>query len=249
MNCEWRVRLDGYVDGELSPETRAQFEQHVRDCPSCASTALSRLQMKRGIRAAAVARYTPTAGLRFRVEQMTNPRPRASLPWLPRFSLAVAALVLVMVAAALWLARSRPADFAGELVDLHVSTLASANPVDVLSSDRHTVKPWFEGRLPFAFTLPNLQGSPFRLIGGRVAYFQRSPGAQLLFGLGKHQISVFIFQQSVRQLRSSPETLELGFTIDTWNQDGLRYAAVGDTEPAQIRALRQLFQATHSNKP
>jgi anti-sigma factor RsiW len=45
MNCEWRVRLDGYVDGELSPETRAQFEQHVRDCPSCASTALSRLQM------------------------------------------------------------------------------------------------------------------------------------------------------------------------------------------------------------
>jgi anti-sigma factor RsiW len=249
MNCEWLVRLDGYVDGELSPEKRAQYEQHLRDCPSCASTALSRLQMKRGIRAAAAGRYRPSAELRFRVARMTSPRPRASFPWLPQFSLAVAALVLVMVAAALWLARSRPADFASELLDLHVSTLASANPVDVLSSDRHTVKPWFEGRLPFAFILPNLQEAPFRLIGGRLTYVQQAPGAQLLFGLGKHQISVFIFQQSVRQLRSSTETRELGFTIDTWTQDGLRYAAVGDTEPAQIRALRQLFQAAHSNKP
>ena len=249
MSCEWRARLDSYVDGELSPETRAQYEQHLRDCPSCASTALSRLQMKRGIRAAAAGRYTPPARLRFRVAQMTSPPPPVSHRWLPQFSLAVAALVLVAVAAALWLARPRPTNFANELVDLHVSTLASANPVDVLSSDRHTVKPWFEGRLPFAFTLPNLQGSPFRLIGGRLTYVQQTPGAQLLFGVGKHQISVFIFQQSARQLWSSPETVELGFTIDTWTQDGLRYAAVGDTEPAQIHALRQLFQATDSNKP
>ena len=134
-------------------------------------------------------------------------------------------------------------------MDLHVSTLASANPVDVFSSDRHTVKPWFEGRLPFAFTLPNLQGSPFRLIGGRVAYFRQNPGAQLLVGVGKHQISVFIFQQEGRGLEFWPETHELGFTVETWSQDGLRYAAVGDTEPSQIHALRQLFQATYSGKP
>lgn len=249
MNCEWRVRLDGYVDGELSPQTEAQYEQHLRDCPSCSSTALSRLQMKRAIRTAAAGRYRPSAELRSRVARMASPRPRVSLPWLPQFSLAAAALVLVMVAAALWLARPRPANFASELVDLHVSTLASANPVDVFSSDRHTVKPWFEGRLPFAFTLPNLQGSPFRLIGGRVAYFRQNPGAQLLVGVGKHQISVFIFQQEGRGLEFWPETHELGFTVETWSQDGLRYAAVGDTEPSQIHALRQLFQATYSGKP
>lgn len=247
MNCEWRVRLDGYVDGELSPETQAQYEQHLRDCPSCSSAVLSCLQMKRGIRAAAAGRYAPATGLRLRVAQMTSPPPRVSHPWLPQFNLAAAALVLVMVAGTMWLARPPATNFASELLDLHVSTLASANPADVLSSDRHTVKPWFEGRLPFAFTLPNLQGSPFRLIGGRLTYFQQSPGAQLLFGAGKHQISVFIFQESARQLRFPPETQDLGFTIDTWSQDGLSYAVVGDTEPSQIHALRQLFQATHSN--
>jgi len=249
MNCEWRVRLDGYVDGELSPEKQAQYEQHLRDCPSCAGALLSCMQMKRGIRSAAAARYIPPAELHFRVAQVISPAPRITYRWLPQFSLAVAALMLVVVAAAVWLARPRATDFASELLDLHVSALASANPADVLSSDRHTVKPWFEGRLPFAFNLPDLQGSPFRLIGGRLTYFQQSPGAQLLFGLGKHQISLFIFQEGALQLRPSPGTQELGFTIDTWSQDGLRYAAVGDTEPAQIHALRQLFQAAHSNKP
>src|SRR5579864_5485550 len=237
MNCECRVRLHGYVDGELSPEKQAQYEQHLRDCPSCAGALLSCMQMKRGIRSAAAARYIPPAELHFRVAQVISPAPRITYRWLPQFSLAVAALMLVVVAAAVWLARPRATDF------------ASANPADVLSSDRHTVKPWFEGRLPFAFNLPDLQGSPFRLIGGRLTYFQQSPGAQLLFGLGKHQISLFIFQEGALQLRPSPGTQELGFTIDTWSQDGLRYAAVGDTEPAQIHALRQLFQAAHSNKP
>ena len=62
-----------------------------------------------------------------------------------------------------------------ELVDLHVATLASSNPIDVVSSDRHTVKPWFEGKIPFTFNLPELQNSPFTLVGGRVSYLNQSP--------------------------------------------------------------------------
>ncbi len=82
-----------------------------------------------------------------------------------------------------------------ELVDQHVATLASSNPVDVVSTDRHTVKPWFEGKIPFTFNLPDLQGSPFALAGGRVAYVKQSPGAELIFRIRQHQISVFIFQE------------------------------------------------------
>ncbi len=64
-----------------------------------------------------------------------------------------------------------------ELADLHVTALASANPVDVVSSDRHTVKPWFEGKIPFTFNLPELQDSELTLVGGRIAYLGQSPGS------------------------------------------------------------------------
>ena len=76
-----------------------------------------------------------------------------------------------------------------------MATLASANPVDVISTDRHTVKPWFEGKIPFTFNLPELEGSPFALVGGRVSYLNQSPGAELIFRVRQHQISVFIFQE------------------------------------------------------
>ena len=80
-----------------------------------------------------------------------------------------------------------------ELADLHVATLASATPVDVISTDRHTVKPWFEGKIPFTFNLPELQGTEFSLVGGRVTYLSQAPGAHLLYRLRKHELSVFIF--------------------------------------------------------
>ena len=100
-----------------------------------------------------------------------------------------------------------------EIADLHVTELASTNPVDVVSTDQHTVKPWFAGKLPFSFNIPELQNSDFTLVGGRVAYFQHSPGAQLLFKLRKHQLSVFIFKEEPREFpfhareRSSPPGL------------------------------------------
>jgi anti-sigma factor RsiW len=76
-----------------------------------------------------------------------------------------------------------------------VATIASANPVDVVSTDRHTVKPWFAGKIPFTFNLPDLQGSAFTLVGGRVSYLRQSPGAELIFKIRQHQVSVFIFQE------------------------------------------------------
>jgi anti-sigma factor RsiW len=74
----------------------------------------------------------------------------------------------------------------GELPDLHVATTASANPVEVISTGRHTVKPWFQGKLPFTFNLPELQDSTYKLLGDKLVYFEHAPGAQLLYELHKH---------------------------------------------------------------
>ena len=82
-----------------------------------------------------------------------------------------------------------------EIADLHVATLASSSPVDVISTDRHTVKPWFQGKIPFAFDLPELQNSEFSLLGGRMTYLDQTPGAHLIYDVRKHHISVFVFQE------------------------------------------------------
>ena len=108
---------------------------------------------------------------------------------------ATAAAVLLVVAVLVTVKRNGEQQLMSELVDQHVATLASPNPVDVVSTDRHTVKPWFAGKIPFTFNLPELQDSPFVLVGGRVSYLNQSPGAELIFRVRQHQISVFIFQE------------------------------------------------------
>src|SRR5262249_26264580 len=115
-----------------------------------------------------------------------------------------------------------------ELVDEHVATLASANPVDVISTDRHTVKPWFQGKIPFTFNIPELQGSPFALIGGKVSYLGQSPGAHLIFRIRAHQISVFIFQDQAGADSGESFRTDLSFEVRTWKTNGLRYFMVGD---------------------
>jgi anti-sigma factor RsiW len=131
-----------------------------------------------------------------------------------------------------------------ELADLHVATLASANPVDVISSDRHNVKPWFAGKIPFTFNLPDLQGSQFELIGGRVSYLDQSPGAQLLFRVRKHQVSAFIFQaRTVPRGFERPEEMDAqSFHLESWQRDGLQYFIISDVASDDLRALKELLK-------
>jgi anti-sigma factor RsiW len=149
--------------------------------------------------------------------------------------LAAAAVIAIVIAGATLL-RARDAA-ARELVDLHTTVLASANPVDVLSTDRHTVKPWFEGRLPFAVDLPDL-APPFRLIGGRVIYWRGQPGAYLLIGKGAHRISLFVFANDAvpRAMASHPN-----MTIEVWRAKGLAYVAVADVPEEDLQQLRRAF--------
>jgi anti-sigma factor RsiW len=122
--------------------------------------------------------------------------------------------------------------------------MASANPVDVISTDRHTVKPWFQGKLPFTFNLPELQNSPFKLVGGRVAYFKHSAGAQLLFELRNHQMSVFILQDQAGMIPfETGATREMAFNVETWSEGGLRYVVLGDANASDIHELSELLRA------
>jgi anti-sigma factor RsiW len=249
MTCDWVPKLDLYVDGELSGDELKEVEVHLQACPACAADALSRLQLKRMTESAG-RRFSPRPEFRLKVAQSIDAakRPQWVWRWAPVLA-AAAALVLMVIPGALWLQHSRSEQALGELADLHVSTLASANPVDVVSSDRHTVKPWFQGKLPFTFNLPELEASPFKLIGGRLTYFQQSPGAQLLFDAGKHRISVFIFQNRAEFNRlnsGSSLNRNLAFNSETWSEGGLWYFVVGDASPTDVHGLSELLRSARS---
>ena len=247
MVCEsWKVKLDTYIDGELPEAEMRTFDAHVRSCPSCSADALTRVQIKRAIQVAGK-RFTPSAEFRKRMQLSLAPKRQRSfrLGWM----LATAAVVILVVGtltSAYLGNRSGRDQVFSEIADLHVATLASSSPVDVISTDRHTVKPWFQGKIPFAFNLPELQNSEFSLLGGRMTYLDQTPGAHLIYDVRKHHISVLVFQE-----RSLPASLDknslsptkLPFNMETWRQSGLRYFVIGDASAADIDKLAQLFKA------
>jgi anti-sigma factor RsiW len=249
MACNsWTEKLDTYVDGELPAAEARALDEHLRGCSSCAAQALRNVQQKRAIHAAGQ-RFNPDPAFRARIQKIVAaPKPTLwSQRWLPAFAIATAGVLLIASAFLLTLQHNRRGDqqLISELVDQHVAILASANPVDVVSTDRHTVKPWFAGKIPFTFNLPELQGSPFILVGGRVSYLRQSPGAELIFRVRQHQISVFIFQdQAPREAGiNEPVRTALSFQVRTWRHNGLQYFVIGDASPQDLDNLSELIKA------
>src|ERR1700687_3466356 len=222
------------------------FDVHVHNCASCSSDALTRVQMKRAIQVAGK-RFTPSAEFRRRMQRSIAPKPQLSLGLGWMFAAATAIVLVVGALTSTYVGtRSGRGQVFSEIADLHVATLASSSPVDVISTDRHTVKPWFQGKIPFAFDLPELQNSGFSLLGGRMTYLDQAPGAHLIYDVGKHHISVFVFQERSLPARLSDSSLQpgkLSFNMETWSQGGLRYFVIGDASAANIDSLAQLFKA------
>lgn len=250
MACEsWREKLDAYVDGELPSSDAAALSKHLRECAACSSRALELVQGKRAV-AAAGKRYQPSAQLREKVRRSLGQASRREGSWVWKIVALPATLVLVLSAAVgLYVEheKTQRQRVYSELTDLHVATLASATPVDVVSTDRHTVKPWFQGRVPFTFNLPDLSQSDYQLLGGRVVYLEQTPGAQLIFQLRKHDISVFIFPERDLPRADFASEQRLSFHLQSWSQGGLRYFVVGDVSAEDVGRLAALLRTAESS--
>jgi anti-sigma factor RsiW len=248
MACDaWRDKLDAYLDGELAPADARELSVHTRSCAACAADALERVQLKRSV-AAAGRRYEPSAQLRASILKSVSAKPEKRMGW--KWAIVAVPVFSVVILSALVQSyygreNARRQHVYSELADLHVATLASTTPVDVVSTDRHTVKPWFAGKIPFTFNLPELQGTEFTLLGGRVTYLAQTPGAQLIYQVRKHEVSVFIFQDRGEQTAALPSgpLKALSFSVENWTQNGLRYFVIGDVGPDDIQALSKLLRA------
>src|SRR5277367_3092486 len=232
MSCDQDpTMLAAYFDGELPQDQLATIQEHIASCPRCAAEIAKLASLRRNLRTAR-GRFAPSAEFKRKMQQQfAKPTPR---PRMLRFFPAVLALAAMLLLAFGWTQYSRRADTFAEVADLHVNTLASANPFDVVSSDRHTVKPWFQGRIPFSFSVPEFAGTSFTLLGGRMVYLHQQPGAQLIVGARQHKISVLIFQESSELARAFSVVDEVhsrnSFSIETWHSGGLRFLVIGDTD-------------------
>ena len=247
MDCDQNpVTLGSYLDGELPAEQAGSVREHVGSCPKCAAELADLVIVRRTLRPAR-GMFTPSSEFRRRIERQIELPRRRTFGWqlIPATILAAAVLLLAVA----WTLHSQRSDEFAEVADMHVGALASANPVDVVSTDRHTVKPWFQGKIPFSFNVPELAGTDFNLIGGRLVYFHQRPGAQLIVAMRAHKISVLIFQDSPEMDHAfavpAGVSYRDAFSIETWQSQGLRFFVVGDAEPAGIARLVQLFKAAN----
>jgi len=248
MVCEvWKSRLDIYLDGELPSEEMLAFDRHVHNCPTCRPDALARVQLKRSIHTVGK-RFTASPELRKRVQLRIGAKPRRgdlAFAWMMATAV-IAVLGVVGLASTYWARdRARTEQVYSEVADLHVGMLASSAPVEVVSTDRHTVKPWLQGRIPFAFDLPELQNSEFSLLGGRITYLAQTPGAHLVYEVGKHRISVLVFQEGSLRVsldENAPAKKKLSFNVETWTQGGLRYFVIGDASAIDVNNLAELLK-------
>ncbi|HEY1499990.1 MAG TPA: zf-HC2 domain-containing protein [Acidobacteriaceae bacterium] len=239
------ARLAAYMDGELTAAEALGVEEHVRGCSECALEIAALARLRRGLLAAR-GRYVPDPALKRRIQQQMAKPTRRTGAWLWLMPATIGLAAVVVLFTMVWTQRSVSSQGFGEVADLHVSDLASANPVDVVSTDRHTVKPWFAGRIPFTFNVPEFGGSEYTLMGGRVAYLEQQPGAQLIVGLRQHRISVLIFRETAEMARVFPAVGTVrqrdSFNVATWQTSELRFVVIGDADAAGIEKLAGMMK-------
>ena len=242
-----RETLAAYLDGEVQADQASVIEKHLRTCTQCAAEVATMVSMRRALRPAR-ARFAPSPEFRRRIQAQVAPRRRSFRPF-GGWTMALAALA-ILVAALVWTRQNAlRSDAYREVADLHASDLASSNPYDVVSSDRHTVKPWFQGRIPFAFNLPEFAGTEFTLLGGRLVYLHQQPAAQITVGLRQHKISILIMQESgglagAFPISGGPDVRD-SFNVQTFASHGLRFFVIGDAEKTEIQRLAQALQSAN----
>jgi anti-sigma factor RsiW len=244
-----RNLLDAYTDDELDLATSLEIERHLNDCPGCAEKLENRRILKRALRADALYFKAPDA-LRKNVVNSLPASPHTM--WVNRLrqniwvSMAAALIVGVLVTAGLFqtplLRSTAPAPLAEQVVASHIRSLMADHLSDVVSTDQHTVKPWFDGKIDFAPTVINLQDQGFPLIGGRLDYLDDRPVTALVYRRDKHIINLFIWPNNSAPRDDAPITIQ-GYHVIHWQDAASTYWAVSDLEISQLETFVQLIQA------
>jgi anti-sigma factor RsiW len=239
MSCEHVERdLDAYLDRELDPSAAAVVRAHISECAACRRQVAERDALSQLVRAAPY--YTAPERLRTQIMARTA-RPKR-LPRVVTWAAAAVLLLSVSAGVGVGVVRWSASDvdrIAAAAVDSHVRSLMAAHLYDVESTDQHTVKPWFLGKLDFAPPVTDLAGIGFPLVGGRLDYLYGQPAAALVYQRRKHTINVFVLP-AVNERSSGASSLTVrGFHTHHWVRDGMSFWAVSDVNDTELTTFVQ----------
>lgn len=251
MECrDARQLLGAHLDGELRGREALDVARHVEGCAECAAAYAALSSLQRAVRSEAT---------RYRAPETLEARVRAALPasrrqepnavvrsW-QRLALGSAFASALAIAFAIGVFVTKPQSddlVADDIVASHVRSLMSGRPVDVASSERHTVKPWFAGKLDYSPPVLDLADQGFPLEGGRVDYVLHRPVAALVYRRHQHTINLYVVPASPGAASSGPtaETRQ-GFQLLRWIHGGMEYIAISDAEAGELAQLRAALVA------
>jgi anti-sigma factor RsiW len=252
---ETQTLLHAYVDGELEMTANLEFEKHLEACPACVQAHARLRQLQRALQTQ-LPYHTPPRQLRFKVQTALRRagRPASARHLAPPRWFAIAACVAVVLLGGWALATVlAPSPNQGgdivvrELVAAHIrSLMVDKHQLDVESSDRHTVKPWFKGKIDFAPTVQDFSQQGFPLVGGRLDYLDNRPVAVLVYKRREHPINLFIWPVGAAADAAQSTIERQGYHLVRWTQTGMNYSAVSDLDVRELQDFAKLVQ-TSSN--
>ena len=254
MTCELsQTRLHAYFDGELDAMGAAEFERHLESCPDCDT----RLAAEEKLRSALVGAQLYARAPETLRRKLQISLPKAAIPpplkdmrspveksW--RWLAIAASVILAVLLGTQYLQKlnrySQQQAMAAVIVDAHLRSLQPGHLEDVISTDQHTVKPWFDGKIDFAPPVRDFASDGFPLLGGRLDVIDSRTAAALVYGRRKHIVNVFVEKAQPGDSQDASGELQ-GYHWVAWQQNGFTFTAVSDTAFADLDQLKQLFLA------
>jgi anti-sigma factor RsiW len=258
MTCdEAEILLHALIDGELDAGNARAVEDHIAGCPHCAAQLADYREMSK-VMAGADLRFAAPPSLRRRVEaslpqtRTLNPQTRTlNRRWMLR-GFAMGSAVSAIAATGLFAIVLRDDDqqrILSEVVSAHLRSLQAGHLTDVVSTDQHTVKPWFNGRLDVSPPVIDLTGQGFTLIGGRLDYVDNRAIGAVVYKRRAHVINLFVAQTSNMERKPARIETVQGFNIRRWSDRGLNYWAVSDIGVDELAEFGEKFEAaSQANK-
>jgi anti-sigma factor RsiW len=250
MRCaSSRTVLELQLDGELSASESAEIQEHIEYCAPCNELYRRLEHLQSDIRMQAT-RHTVPAHLQHRIQAAlreaagSEPQPRR-MRW---NWMAVAASILLVISMAWNIATLRSRDSAArdilaqEVLSSHLRSLMGTHLLDVPSSDQHTVKPWFNGKLNFSPDVKDFASQGFRLVGARIEYLDDKPVAALVYQRRQHFINLFMWPSPSSSQSGYSEMKRSGYNLVSWTEDGMTCWAVSDLQTSELEQFADLYQ-------
>jgi anti-sigma factor RsiW len=252
LSCQTaQESIHAYVDGELDLARSLEVEQHMQKCQVCASAYRNQTMLRSAFKDSSLYHSAPPS-LEKRIRSSLRREAKSEVGrrwfgwrWLP---VGVAMALVLLIALVVWQAAPglRPSGdelLAQEMVSNHVRSLQlESHRTDVISSDQHTVKPWFDGKLDFAPPVKDFSSQGFPLLGGRLEYLNNRAVAALIYQRQKHYINLYIWPAEQRNASSEVATKRQGYNLLHWTNSGMTYWAISDLNGVELHEFARLVQ-------